>query len=191
MLEGTVNDPDAAAARERVVQAMERTAERYGLNRSCGRIYGILYFADDPRSLDDLATESGYAKSTVSTATRTLERLGLVRRRSRPETDRRAYFEAERDVRGVLADVLNSHADRELAELGRTLEAAQTVLETDEGEHTTDLDRVTELRAIVEEVGALATLLSRVPPDRLMDALKSATTSDDIQSPGFYPRWNQ
>lgn len=185
-----MSDDDPEAAREGVVQAMERAAERYGLNRSCGRIYGILFFADEPRSLDGLAEESGYAKSTVSTATQTLERLSLIRRRSQPQAGRRAYFEAERDVRSVLAEALGSHADREIGELRRTLEAAQKRLEAYEDENETDLERVRNLRTVVDEVGTIATLLSQIPPDQITEALEGSVAAEETPSPGFYPRWN-
>nr|WP_252718679.1 helix-turn-helix domain-containing protein [Haloarcula sp. CBA1122] len=60
---------------------MEQSAEVYGLSRSAGRIYGVLYFASDPLSIPELVEETGYAKSTVSNVTRTLSRIGLIHRR--------------------------------------------------------------------------------------------------------------
>jgi len=59
-----------ADARERVIESMEQSAEVYGLSRSAGRIYGVLYFAARPRSIPELVEETGYAKSTVSSGRR-------------------------------------------------------------------------------------------------------------------------
>ncbi|MFB6176837.1 MAG: GbsR/MarR family transcriptional regulator, partial [Halobaculum sp.] len=95
-----------AEAREKIVEAMERSAEIYGLNRSYGRLYGLLFFADEPVSLDELVAESGYAKSTVSTAMKDMERLHLVYRRSIPGEGKKAFFEAERDFWTVFQEFL-------------------------------------------------------------------------------------
>lgn len=103
-MDGPESDPGAderehavESARETVVEAMARSAEVYGLRRSYGRLYGILYYSPDARSLDDLVERSGYAKSTASTAMRALERFHVVHRRSIPGEGKRAFFEAERD----------------------------------------------------------------------------------------------
>ncbi|WP_423746585.1 hypothetical protein V5735_20210 [Haladaptatus sp. SPP-AMP-3] len=79
-MNGTTGDQDINViedAREEVVEAMAQSADIYGLKRSYGRLYGILFFADEPLSLDELVDESEYAKSTVSTAMQKMNRLHL------------------------------------------------------------------------------------------------------------------
>jgi DNA-binding transcriptional regulator GbsR (MarR family) len=93
---------DAEVARETVIDAIERSAEVWGMKRSYGRLYGILYFALEPLSLDTLTERSGYAKSTVSSAMKTLERYHLIHRQSIPGEGKKAYFEAEMDFWYVL-----------------------------------------------------------------------------------------
>ncbi|MFC7079336.1 GbsR/MarR family transcriptional regulator [Halorussus caseinilyticus] len=85
---GTEGNP-VKAVRDEVIDSFEHSAEIYGLNRSYGRLYGILFFAGGPVSLDELVEESGYAKSTVSTAMKQMEQLHLVYRRSVPGKGRR------------------------------------------------------------------------------------------------------
>ena len=84
-------------AREEVVSAIEQTAQIYGAKRSYGRLYGILLFADGRMSFDELAEQSGYAKSTVSTAMRGLDSHGLVHRRSVPGEGNKAFYEVRND----------------------------------------------------------------------------------------------
>ena len=55
-------DEAVAAAREEVIEALARSADVYRLKRSYGRLYGILFFAEEPLSMDDLAERSEYAK---------------------------------------------------------------------------------------------------------------------------------
>lgn len=120
----------AGEARERVIEAFERSAEIYGLSRSYGQLYGLLYFADGPASLDQLVEASGYAKSTVSTTLKDMERLHLVYRRSVPGEGKRAFYEAERDFWTVVREFLRREVRREIDTMGRALADAEETLET-------------------------------------------------------------
>jgi DNA-binding transcriptional regulator GbsR (MarR family) len=160
---------DAAAARERVIDAMARSAETYGLQRSYGRLYGILYFAEGARSLDDLASESDYAKSTVSTAMQGLERFHLVRRTGAPDGGRRAYFEAETDWWRVLEEFVAGQVRREFRIMRRALDEAATDLEGAEGETAARYRRrVEHLQATYDEFEVLLELFAKAPAERLV-----------------------
>ncbi|WP_158056406.1 GbsR/MarR family transcriptional regulator [Halorussus halophilus] len=156
-------------ARERVMEAMERSAEVYGLNRSYGRLYGVLYFADEALSLDDLVAESGYAKSTVSNAMSTLEGMHMVHRRSKPGEGKRVFFEAERDFWRILQDFLRQQVRREADIMGRALTDAEELLEAapDTERNQRDLQRVRQLRRLFERSESVLDFLTRLPVDRL------------------------
>ncbi|MFB6136997.1 MAG: GbsR/MarR family transcriptional regulator [Halobacteriaceae archaeon] len=157
-----------AAAREEVVQAMERSAELYGLNRSYGRLYGVLYFADEPQSLDDLVAESGYAKSTVSTAMQAMRDLHLVHRRSVPGEGRKAFYEAERDFWTVLQEFLRREVQREIDVMSRALESAEAELEGVDTERAArDRERIRSLRRTYERSQRLVDVLTSQSLDRL------------------------
>jgi len=154
--------PDAVEdARERVIEAMARAAEVYGVQQSYGRLYGVLYFAEEPQSLDDLAEHSDYAKSTVSTAMQGLERLHLVRRRSLPGEGKRAFFEAERDLWQVFQRFLENEVMREIRIMGRALDDAEATLEdVDDDRARRDLERVRELKTLYDRSERLLSLLT-------------------------------
>lgn len=115
---------DAEAVRRDVIESMERSAEVYGLSRSAGRVYGVLYFASEPLSIPELVDETGYAKSTISNVTRRLTRIGLIRRRSSGGGGRRVQFEPETDLWFVVQDVFQQYVAREMATSRRTLDRA-------------------------------------------------------------------
>jgi len=165
-----MGDDEINAAREQVITAMERSAAEYGLPRSCGRLYGILYFAEEPLSLDDLADRSGYAKSTVSDITRTLEDLYLVRQMSPPDGTRRSYFEAERDLWYAFQSVAQESGRREVVLMRRALNEAETTLADTDGAET-DLERVRDLKTDYEQVSLMLDALSELSPEELIDAL--------------------
>jgi len=164
-------------ARERVVDAFERSAEIYGLNRSYGRLYGVLFFAHEPLSLDELAEESGFAKSTVSTAMKELERFHMVHRRSVEGEGKRAFFEAERDFWHILKQFLDREVRREIDTMARALDDAEAALEAaaaagEDERAARDLERVRELQRVYERSEAFVNLVTRAPSDRLRSAFE-------------------
>jgi DNA-binding transcriptional regulator GbsR (MarR family) len=169
---GDGGSDDVRAAEETVIEAFARSAEVYGASRSLGRLYGELFFADEPLSLDDLVERSGYAKSTVSTAMSTLERFHLVQRRSLPNEGKRAFFEAERDFWYVAREFLQSEVRREVTVMARALDEAAEQLDDAEGERAErDLERVEQLRSVYERSERYLDLLASTPVDRLFSLL--------------------
>jgi DNA-binding transcriptional regulator GbsR (MarR family) len=159
--------------REEVVESFERSAEVYGLSRSAGRVYGVLYFADGSLSIPELVDGTGYAKSTISTVTRRLTRLGLVRRRSSSGGGKRVRFTAEADLWFVLEEVLQQYVHREISASQRTFDRALRRLRSLDDEDTaTDEERIEELQ---DTYAALETLLDaslEYSPSELAEAIE-------------------
>jgi DNA-binding transcriptional regulator GbsR (MarR family) len=165
-----MSEPDGGdeVARERVIESMEQSAEVYGLSRSAGRVYGTLYFAESPLSIPELVERTGYAKSTVSNVTRTLTRLGLIRRRSSEGGGRRVRFEAEREIWVILQDVLRQHVQREVRTTLRTVRRAEDGIDAG-----TDDGRITELRETYEDLDEIVRLASELSAAELREALEA------------------
>jgi DNA-binding transcriptional regulator GbsR (MarR family) len=166
-----MSSDETATARERVIESMEQSAEVYGLSRSAGRIYGVLYFATEPLSIPELVEETGYAKSTVSNVTRTLTRIGLVHRRSSAGGGRRVQFAAEREVWFILQDVFQQYILRETQATIRTLRRAEERLPADAGGQ--DRERIAELLATYEDLQETIELASSFSLAELRDALET------------------
>ncbi|MCL9814511.1 GbsR/MarR family transcriptional regulator [Natranaeroarchaeum aerophilus] len=172
------------AAREEVITAMEAIAAEYGLPRSVGQVYGVLYFADGALSLDSLAERSGYAKSTASDAVHTLETLYLARQTSRPAGGRRAYFEAERDLWTAFNRIAVESGRREIDLMQRALANAEEQLESVDG-GTADLDRVKNLQATYEQMATMLAVLENADPEELIDALEQTIDSSGSTDGGL------
>lgn len=143
-----------AAIKEDVIESMEQSAEVYGLSRSAGRVYGVLYFAEEPLSIPELVDETGYAKSTISNVTRKLTRIGLIHRRSSEGGGRRVEFEPETDLWFVIQDVLQQYLHREITGTQRALDRSRDRLEAAEstGEEGIDDARLAELQESYAEL---------------------------------------
>jgi DNA-binding transcriptional regulator GbsR (MarR family) len=165
---------DAEAVRRDVIESMERSAEVYGLSRSAGRVYGVLYFASGPLSIPELVEETGYAKSTISNVTRKLTRIGLIRRRSTGGGGRRVQFEPETDLWFVVQDVFQQYVAREMETTRRTLDRALDRLEEAEvDEDDPAYDRVAALAATYDEFETLLDLAMDHSVPELIEAIEA------------------
>ena len=164
-----MSDADNSVARERVIESMEQSAEVYGLSRSSGRIYGVLYFAAEPLSIPELVDETGYAKSTVSNVTRTLSRAGLIHRKSSAGGGRRVRFEAEREIWFILQDVFQQYIQREVQTTLRTVRRAEEQVPPDAREQ----EHIQNLRESYEDLEEIVQLASEYSAAELREALET------------------
>jgi HTH-type transcriptional regulator, glycine betaine synthesis regulator len=65
-------------AEDLVIDAIGVTMDLYGVTQSIGRLYGILYFKNDPLTLDNMSEELGMSKPSMSTGIRTLQQIDMV-----------------------------------------------------------------------------------------------------------------
>ncbi|WP_283102374.1 GbsR/MarR family transcriptional regulator [Haloplanus halobius] len=151
---------------------MERSAEVYGLSRSAGRVYGVLYFASEPLSIPGLVEETGYAKSTISNVTRQLTRIGLIRRRSSGGGGRRVRFEPETDLWFVVQDVFQQYVAREMATTRRTLDRALARLDDADGDAAAEVERIRDLAETYDEFETLLNLTMDHSTAELIDAIE-------------------
>jgi HTH-type transcriptional regulator, glycine betaine synthesis regulator len=84
-----------------MIDACARVCQVFGLPRSLGQIYGLLYLASGPLSLDDIAALLGISKASVSTGTRQLAAWGGIRQ-VWVLGERRDHFEVEPDLANLL-----------------------------------------------------------------------------------------
>lgn len=168
-----MTEEETMAIREDVIESMERSAEVYGLSRSAGRVYGVLYFSTEPLSIPELVEETGYAKSTISNVTRKLTRIGLIRRRSSSGGGRRVRFAPETDIWFVVQDVFQQYLAREMTSAQRTLDKALDRLENIDGEDAqSDSAQIEELQQTYAELQRLLELSTDHSTTELVEAIE-------------------
>jgi DNA-binding transcriptional regulator GbsR (MarR family) len=101
-----------------------------GLPRSIGEIYGLLFIAPQPLSLDDFVEQLGISKGSASQGLRTLKGLGAVSESSVAGV-RRVYYEADvelkRLVGGFVREQVRPHLESGQLKVGRLQEAVGEV----------------------------------------------------------------
>ncbi|WP_102027950.1 GbsR/MarR family transcriptional regulator [Salirhabdus sp. Marseille-P4669] len=63
---------------EKFIQVIAKNMSLYGITTSVGRLYGALYFADQPMTLDDMRDALEMSKTSMSTGVRTLAEMKMV-----------------------------------------------------------------------------------------------------------------
>ena len=86
---------------------------RWGVNRTVGQIYALLFLSDRPMNADEVVDALGISRSNVSMGLKELESWRLVKKKHLPR-DRRDYFETPADVWDILRILAEERRKREI-----------------------------------------------------------------------------
>lgn len=86
---------------------------RWGINRTVGQIYALLFVAQRPLNADELVAQLGLSRSNVSMGLKELESWRLVRLSHLPG-DRREYYAAPEDVWAIFRTLAEERQRREV-----------------------------------------------------------------------------
>ncbi|MEP0070740.1 MarR family transcriptional regulator [Pyruvatibacter sp.] len=111
-----------ATATHDFIEQMGMALQHDGMSRTAARILAMLILSEEPAGLDEIAEHLQVSKSGVSTNTRDLERMGVIRRSTRPG-DRQYYF-------SVADSAVNRLVENHVARLSQAAEAVQMALNT-------------------------------------------------------------
>jgi DNA-binding transcriptional regulator GbsR (MarR family) len=86
---------------------------RWGINRTVGQMYALIFVAPQPLNADDIAERLEFSRGNVSMGLKELQSWRLVRLRHFPG-DRREYFEAPADAWEVFQTLAEERRRREI-----------------------------------------------------------------------------
>lgn len=86
---------------------------RWGINRTVGQMYALIFVSATPLHADDIAEKLEFSRSNVSMGLKELQAWRLVRLRHFPG-DRREYFEAPADAWEVFQTLAEERRRREI-----------------------------------------------------------------------------
>ncbi len=86
---------------------------RWGINRTVGQIYALIYVSPHPLNADEIAARLEFSRSNVSMGLKELQAWRLVRLRHLPG-DRREYFEAPDDAWEIFRTLAEERRRREV-----------------------------------------------------------------------------
>lgn len=86
---------------------------RWGINRTVGQIYALIYVSAEPLNADELGEALEFSRSNVSMGLKELQAWRLVRLRHQPG-DRREYFDAPSDAWEIFRTLAEERRRREI-----------------------------------------------------------------------------
>ncbi len=86
---------------------------RWGINRTVGQIYALIFVSPSPLHADDIAETLEFSRSNVSMGLKELQSWRLVKLRHLPG-DRREYFEAPTDAWEIFQTLAEERRRREI-----------------------------------------------------------------------------
>jgi DNA-binding transcriptional regulator GbsR (MarR family) len=127
-------DVDARAV---FVDGMGRIADFWGVGRVMGRLWGVLYLSQAPRTMDELGQAVGVTKGHVSTNLRALERLHLIERHALLG-ERSERYTAETDFWRFVQRVMREREQKELEHAIGSVERSLRALDAERGRMSAD-----------------------------------------------------
>ena len=155
-------------SRQEMVMAGGRLSQILGHPKSVGQIYGFLFFATSPQSLDDIAGDLGVSKASVSNGVRQLLGWGVVRQ-VWVQGDRREFLEIVDDVstlfRAGYSDFVKprvASSKRRVSEIGNHLDEEYKEGSLSSQEYDLSSKRLEKLRKIQRRFERLIPLLEKI-----------------------------
>lgn len=132
--------------RAQVIDAIAQTMDLYGANYSFGKLYGIMYFEDNPMTLEDMKNYMNMSKSNMSYAIRALLDSKMVTKLEEKK-DRKDQYVAETDFFQTFHVFFTMKLQREIdVMLGAINQVIPELSEIALAENTSDQERKDCLR---------------------------------------------
>ncbi|SHN31259.1 DNA-binding transcriptional regulator GbsR, MarR family [Duganella sacchari] len=159
---------------QRFILHFGEMGSRWGINRTVGQIYALLYVSAKPLNADEIAESLSFSRSNVSMGLKELQSWRLVKLLHKPN-DRREYFEPPKDIWDIFKALLEERRRREVEPTLSMLRDA--LLETPSNE--TDLiaqERMREMYNLIELSSSWFDDVQRLSPVTLASLMKMGST---------------
>jgi len=147
---------------------------KWGINRTVGQIYALLYISTQALNADDIAETLAVSRSNVSMGLKELQAWRLVRLRHQPG-DRREYFEAPDDVWEIFRVLAEERRRREIEPTLSMLRAA--LLETPQGDAERHAQqRMREMHDLIDRLMSWFDDVQKLAPETAMQLMGMGST---------------
>lgn len=138
---------------------------RWGINRTVGQIYALLYVSPRPLNAEDIVEALGVSRSNVSMGLRELQAWNLVLPRHLPD-DRRDHFTTPDDVWQILRTLAE---ERKKREVDPTLSVLRELLMQSPGSEAERhaQDRMAAMHGMIESLTTWYEDVKRLESERL------------------------
>lgn len=139
---------------------------RWGINRTVGQIYALLYASREPLCADDMVTLLKMSRSNVATGLKELQGWNLVLLKHKPG-DRRDYYTTPDDIWAILRTLAE---ERKKREVDPTLTLLREIMlrEPQDADDAYAQTRMGEMHALIEQLSSWYDDVKGMETDRLI-----------------------
>lgn len=139
---------------------------RWGINRSVGQVYALLYASSEPLCADEMVAELQMSRSNVAMSLKELQSWGLVLLKHRPG-DRRDFYTTPDDVWAILRTLAE---ERKKREVDPTLTVLREIMlqEPKNEEERFAQERMGEMHDLIEKLSTWYDDVKSLETDRLL-----------------------
>ena len=151
---------------------------QWGINRTVGQIYALLFLSNEPLNAEDIVERLGVSRSNVSMGLKELQSWNLVRLQHKPG-DRRDYFSTPDDIWQIVRTLVE---ERKKREIDPTLTLLREVLmqEPASAEERHARAQIKEKHDLFELLTDWYADMQRLETERLVQLLKLGTKVQKI-----------
>ena len=147
---------------------------RWGINRTVGQIYALLFISQTAINADDIADALGFSRSNVSMGLKELQAWRLVRLRHLPG-DRREYFDAPEDVWEIFRVLAEERRRREIEPTLSMLRSALLQTPNSEAERHAQ-ERMREMHELIDRLMSWFDDVQKLAPETAMQLMGMGST---------------
>lgn len=143
---------------------------RWGINRTVGQIYALIYLSDKPLNADQLVEALGFSRSNIAMGIKELVSMNLVMLRHIP-SDRKDYYATHDDIWEIVRNLVE---ERKKREIDPTLSMLRSIMmETpNSNEEEYAQGKMREMHDLIEMLTKWYDDMQRLETERLVNLLK-------------------
>ncbi len=142
---------------------------RWGINRTVGQIYAVLFISQKPLCADEIVERLGISRSNVSMGLKELQSWNLLRQRPVPG-DRREFFATPDDIYVIVRTLIEERKKREIdPTLSMLRELIMQSPDSDAERHAQA--RMREMHELIELMTSWYADVQRLETERLVQLL--------------------
>lgn len=160
--------------KEKFISHFGEMGSRWGINRTVGQIYALIFLSEKPLCADEIAEQLTFSRSNVGMSLKELQAWRLVKLVHIPG-ERREFFEAPKDVWEIFRNLVEERRRREVEPTLSMLREA--LLKNDANEDAKDdekyaLGRIQQMHDLIELTSAWFDDVEKLSPETLQTLMK-------------------
>lgn len=158
---------------ERFILHFGEMGGRWGVNRTVGQIYALLFLSPEALNAENIAETLGISRSNVSMSLKELQSWHLVNLLHKVG-DRRDYFESPKDVWEIFRILVEEKRKREVDPTLSLLRNLLLEIPTNE-QQSYEQQRISDMLELIELATSWFDEVHRLPPDTLKSLMRLGT----------------